>query len=589
MIYIETACGFSYFYNIITDLFPYWLRFLEEKMKDFSLYAVISITLMIIGFLVVSCEPIQTISPEKQWEGGTQSTLVAGTVKFNVRYIPSGSYYVGANPVTPLTALNVSLTEGYWISETEVTYKLWYEVITWASTKGYSFSQRGKEGNTGVEGAGKTSAENEPVTGVSWRNCVLWCNALSQRMGLPPVYYTDAGLLSPLKTVTDNPAIEIADQPYIDSYSTGFRLPTEAEWEIAARGATKAQAEKSYGYPYSGSTNQAAVAWYILNSGGETQKAGTRAANQIGLFDMSGNVREFCFEDGPANPFPYTHTDPITPMTSNMRIYRGGCYNTDTMVDSRAGIQSNQGLDDLGFRPVSFLFHQFVPSPAPFGTPTSIPTAAPTGLTPGPTTVPTAVPTATPTGSTPNPTVVPTATPTGSSIVVITAAIQGADSMGSIMIAYQITVAKDGSPYNSATVTVQGPHGTTTVPGVGGGGYLYSTAVTTYYQAGSTYTVKVNIGGTVYSDSIVASGGITISATQASWTSEGNKDMIMINNSFTDGPDIASPYNISSHLSSGANTVSMVCTNLKIGQFSNGADATSMLGAQYTKMVQINK
>jgi sulfatase modifying factor 1 len=112
-----------------------------------------------------------------------------------------------------------------------------------------------------------------PLSGVNWYDAVKYCNWLSEEEGLPPCYEVKGKLTQ------------------CDFSVDGYRLPTEAEWEYAARGGHKSQ-----GYEYAGSDNVDDVGWYEGNSGGRTHPVGQKQPNELGLYDMSGNMFEWCWD-----------------------------------------------------------------------------------------------------------------------------------------------------------------------------------------------------------------------------------------------------------------------------------------------------
>ena len=259
----------------------------------------------------------------------------------------------------------------YKLGKTEVPYKLWKEVYDWARqpANGYKFAHAGVKGKDG------SGSEEEPVTKVSWRDCVVWCNAYTQKMNTAEsecVYRKSKTDTTVLKDATDTAACDAA---YADMSKKGFRLPMEAEWEYAVRwqGSDSTNADK-YGEVWLTKLNSASgakdkwdtaetgeVAWYDgANADNKTHPVGEKRSNALGLHDMSGNVWEWCFDgydDPTVNDAAYKSggfvVDPHGAASGDDRVIRGGswCGIAELCV---VGLRSSGGpvgsVDGLGFR-----------------------------------------------------------------------------------------------------------------------------------------------------------------------------------------------------------------------------------------------
>ena len=227
----------------------------------------------------------------------TNKTFTVNGVTFEMIYVKGGTFTMGATSEQGSDAYdnekpphNVTLDD-YYIGKYEVTQELWMAVM----------------GNNPSASKGN----NLPVEKVGWNDVQEFIKKLNQKTGAK------------------------------------FRLPTEAEWEYAARGGNK-----SKGYKYSGSDNIGDVAWYGGNSGYKSHQVGAKLPNELGIYDMAGNVWEWC-QDWLGNYYSGTQTNPTGAANGSMRVYRGGCwYHVARLgrVSFRGGDRLDCRTNDIGFR-----------------------------------------------------------------------------------------------------------------------------------------------------------------------------------------------------------------------------------------------
>ena len=235
----------------------------------------------------------------------------------------------------------------------DVTKALWDEVYNWATNHGYSFD---------YADSGQGKAANHPAHSLTWYDAVKWCNARSEKENKTPAYYTDAGLSVPYRggqTDVQNDWV---------NWSSGYRLPTEAEWEKAARGGLSGQR-----FPWGDTISESQANYYgdtgnysydlgpngynaTFATGGfpYTSPAGYFGANGYGLYDMAGNVWEWCWDWYGAYSSG-SQPDPRGPTSGSYRVLRGGGWHSYAFNCRTADRGSNYptgSIYGIGFRPV---------------------------------------------------------------------------------------------------------------------------------------------------------------------------------------------------------------------------------------------
>ncbi len=256
----------------------------------------------------------------------------SGVVPAGMALIPAGTFTMGDTVDHEARTIPVSVNvSAFYMDVNLVCYSQWQAVYNWATNHGYGFVNAG---------LGKTA--KDPVCRINWFDAVKWCNARSQQAGLVPVYYTDAGLT---KVYTNG---EVR-KPFVKWEANGYRLPTEAEWEKSARGGLVgkrfpwgdkiSRKQANYVSDPSGFSN------YDVGPGGldpkytkgpqsnfnpHTSPVGSFAPNGYGLYDMAGNVTEWCWDWLTPPPYgkgsPYLGgTDPHGALNPQFgRVRRGG-------------------------------------------------------------------------------------------------------------------------------------------------------------------------------------------------------------------------------------------------------------------------
>lgn len=232
--------------------------------------------------------------------------------------------------------------DDFYLSKYEVTVKDYMAFVNETKTNYPCWQQNGSLYNleTGINKKFKKTVsylvDNHPIIGVTWFNAINYCNWKSEKSGLEPCYEVNE------YNVSYNPE------------ANGYRLPTEAEWEFAARGGMKSKY-----YQYSGDNKPEKVAWIILNSLNKLHIIGQKQPNELNLHDMSGNVREWCW-DYYSNEYYKDFKkisniikieNPTGPVFGSERTLRGGGWKSQAIATTTRSKESPEKCDvDIGFR-----------------------------------------------------------------------------------------------------------------------------------------------------------------------------------------------------------------------------------------------
>jgi formylglycine-generating enzyme len=246
----------------------------------------------------------------------------------NMVLIPAGGFSMGdlvGDGVSNEFPVHSVYVSAFYIEKYEVTKALWDEVYSWAMTNGYMYIS---------SGGGKDA--NHPVVGVNWYDVIRWCNARSEMEGREPVYYTSSAQTNVYRTLPSS-----ISNSCVKWTANGYRLPTEAEWEKAARGGvsghrfawsdtdaiqhTRANYYSTNTCYYDTSATRGYHPSYYYLGFPYTSPVGSFAPNGYGLYDMAGNVGEHCWDWYSATYYGSSPAaDPRGPVSGSSRVNRGG-------------------------------------------------------------------------------------------------------------------------------------------------------------------------------------------------------------------------------------------------------------------------
>ena len=251
----------------------------------------------------------------------TNGEYIVADYADNFVYVWGGTFHNGVAEVT---------VSGFLIDKYETTQSSYAAVM--GNNPGYGY------------GVG----DNYPVYWVDWFDAILYCNRRSIQEGLDPCYSYDSYGSDPQDWPENWKVIEENNQKVsCDWNANGYRLPTEAEWEFAARGGNLSQ-----GYTYSGGNDPLLVGWISANSNNSIHPVGQKLPNELGIYDMCGNLMELCWDNYQEYP-NYPRTDPRGPSTGMWRMARDGSWRFAahySTISSRAQALALAKSNYLGIR-----------------------------------------------------------------------------------------------------------------------------------------------------------------------------------------------------------------------------------------------